>query len=126
MAAAEELPGSSQQRKLVAQLREYLLKDNNLFNANLARDEIASALGTNKNALNEAVKTVIGKTPMEYVRTMQLDEARWLLEKHPELTVEAVALNCGFNVVETFYRLFRKHYGITPAEYRKIALSEHN
>ncbi len=126
LAAAEELPGSSQQRKLVAQLREYLLKDNNLFNANLARDEIASALGTNKNALNEAVKTVIGKTPMEYVRTMQLDEARWLLEKHPELTVEAVALNCGFNVVETFYRLFRKHYGITPAEYRKIALSEQN
>lgn len=59
--------------------------------------------------------------PREYIRRVQLEEARRLLDKYPELTVEAVAFDCGFNALNTFYRLFRKHYGISPAQYRKIA-----
>lgn len=121
--AAPELPGDRQQRELVDRLREYLLREHNLVHADNSRDVLVAALGTNKNTLTEAVKAVTGKTPMEYIRTMQLEQARHLLDKHPELTVESVAFDCGFNAPNTFYRLFCKHYGISPAEYRKIASS---
>ena len=74
------------------------------------RDEIISALGTNKNLLTDAVRAVAGNSPMEYMRMLKLDEARKMLDHHPELTIEAIAFSCGFNIPSTFYRLFRKQY----------------
>jgi len=113
--------GSRQQRELIARLQKYLRTDKNFIKTEINRDELVAALGTNKNILSDAIRVVTGKTLMEYIRNMQLEEARHMLEKHPELTIEAIAADCGFNAPNTFYRLFQKNYEISPAEYRKIA-----
>ena len=117
----EPQPGTQQQLDLIERLHQYLLSNNNLAKAEMNRDELIAALATNKNILSEAVKTVTGKTLMEYIRFMQLEEARRMLDDHPELTIEAIATDCGFNTTNTFYRLFRKRYEISPAEYRKAS-----
>lgn len=122
--ASGEQPAESadqrQQQELVDRLHEYLLNDRKFVSADMNRNEIVSALGTNKNILSEAVKAIAGQTLMEYIRTIQLEEARRLLDNQPELTNENLAFDCGFNALSTFYRLFRKQYGITPNEYRKM------
>ncbi len=107
------------QKILVNQLQEYLLKNNRFAQTDFDRDDLVAALGTNKTYLFEAVKLVTGKSLQEYVNHLRLEEARHLIDLHPELTIEAIALDSGFNTTRTFYRLFRELYKISPADYRK-------
>ena len=109
------------QRELFTRLREYLLTDRCFANSDIDRNELFIHLSTNRTTLSEAVKVVTGKTLMEYVRSIQLEEAKKLLETQPVLTIEAIAGECGFNTPRTFYRNFREQYNISPAEYRKLS-----
>lgn len=111
---------SSQQRDLMAHLNRYLLDKQELRDINMNSKKLVSTLGTNKNLLSSAVKAVTGKTLMKYIRSLQLEEARRMIEHHPELTIEAIITESGFNSSSTFYRLFRKRYGVSPAKYRSL------
>ncbi len=53
----------------------------------------------------------------EYLIRFRLEKAtgRMLLTGE---TLTCIALSCGFNTVRSFNRMFKKHLGITPSEYR--------
>ena len=47
-----------------------------------------------------------------------MERAAKLLKEKPNYSIEAIAQECGVSVRQTFYRLFSKKYGMTPADYR--------
>jgi transcriptional regulator GlxA family with amidase domain len=59
-----------------------------------------------------------GMSPLEYVHTLPLEEAKQVLET-ADLPVEAVANEVGYEDASFFGRLFRRKIGLTPAQYRK-------
>src|SRR5690606_32934508 len=59
-----------------------------------------------------------GMSPLEYVHTLRLEEAKQMLESGA-LPVEAIANEVGYEDPGFFSRLFRRHVGMTPAQYRK-------
>ncbi|MDT8385958.1 MAG: helix-turn-helix domain-containing protein [Thiogranum sp.] len=59
-----------------------------------------------------------GMTPMEYVHTLRLEEAKQMLESG-DLPVEAIAGEVGYEDAAFFSRLFRRKVELTPAQYRK-------
>jgi AraC-like DNA-binding protein len=115
-----KLPGNKQQRQLVSRLREFLLKDRYFAIFDIDIQKLIPEMATNRTYLFEALKAVTGKTPMEFITHLRLDEAKRLLD-NSVLTIESIATECGFNTTSTFYRQFRDRYRITPSEYRKIA-----
>ena len=117
---------NTKQQQLVAKLHQYLLCDKKFTNFDIEYTDIVAALATNKTYLFDAVKTITGKTVQEYINYLRLDEAKKLLDSNPQHTIEAIAMDCGFNTARTFYRLFKKRYNLTPAEYGKMGLKKNN
>lgn len=59
-----------------------------------------------------------GMSPLEYVHTLRLEEAKQMLESGDE-PIEAIALEVGYQDASFFSRLFRRKVALTPAQYRR-------
>lgn len=59
-----------------------------------------------------------GYTPIEYVQTLRVEEAKQLLET-TDLPTDAVGESVGYADPASFRRLFRRLTGVTPARYRQ-------
>jgi transcriptional regulator GlxA family with amidase domain len=59
-----------------------------------------------------------GMSPLEYIHTLRLEEAKQLLES-TDLPIEAVATEVGYQDASFFNRLFRRKVQLTPAGYRR-------
>lgn len=59
-----------------------------------------------------------GESFRVHLNRVRLERAAELLCRTP-MTILAIALECGFQNISYFNRLFRERYGCTPGEYRK-------
>ena len=116
--------GNTRHQILFDKFHAYLLQDKNFTNPDIDYIKIAAALTTNKTYLYDAVKVVSGKSPIEYINGLRIEETRKMLEIRSDYSITLIASECGFNSYRTFQRFFRKTYRLRPVEYRKIAQTE--
>jgi transcriptional regulator GlxA family with amidase domain len=74
--------------------------------------------GLAERSFQRRFKLATGLTPMAYVQTLRIEEAKHLLET-TESPVEAVAEEVGYDDAAFFTRLFRRSVNLTPAHYRR-------
>lgn len=79
---------------------------------------MAKIAGLAERSFKRRFEQATGMSPLEYVHTLRLEEAKQLLEAS-ELPVEAVAEEVGYQDSSFFGRLFRRKVGLTPAQYRR-------
>ena len=63
-------------------------------------------------------QSATGLSPMEYVHTLRLEEAKHQLEIGEEV-VEAIANAVGYEDAGFFSRLFKRKVGLSPSQYRR-------
>lgn len=71
-----------------------------------------------KNKFAPLFRHFTGKGFPSYINTLRLEHAAKLLLDNRKHTIESIASDCGIPVAQTFYRLFRTQYGMTPTQYR--------
>lgn len=62
-------------------------------------------------------KEHVGQTIIEYAQSIRLTAAIHQM-KYTTMTLENIALNCGFSSYSYFHRVFKKYYQLSPSEYR--------
>jgi len=60
-----------------------------------------------------------GQLPMAYINSKRVEKAQTLLLT-TNMGLKAICDMAGFNHLTYFYRVFQKHTGITPAQYRRL------
>ena len=99
-----------------------LMKEQQLYtNSEIKRQDIAGQIGLSDRRLHDCVKNNTGMSFTDYINSLRLAHSRELLSRLDEnLTIEAIALDSGFNSRTTFYRLFNEKYGLSPKQFREF------
>lgn len=81
-------------------------------------NELAELYGLNPNYFSTLFKKEIGETVIGYFTRMRIKRACQLL-KTSEISVSDISKMIGYENVNYFYKLFKRHTGVTPMEYRE-------
>ena len=107
-------------RDMFLQLEQRIINERLFRKPKISRDELIALLGVDKGTFVSLLMVFSDKPFNRYINDMRLDYAAALLRKNTNFSVEAIAIDCGIPVRQTFYRLFTEKFGLSPAEYRKM------
>ena len=109
---------AEEERELYGKIVSYLSAENRFAETQISWDTLASALGTNRTYIANAIKKCTGLAVNEYVNMLRLEYARGLLVERPEDSITLISEEAGFGSVRNFNRLFVAKYAVSPTEYR--------
>jgi len=91
---------------------------------NLNLDQAAQMSGRSPSAVTRLFKKITGKSYKQYQMEFRLQRAAELLLNQPGRTVAEIAISCGFEDPFYFSRIFHKHTGFSPSNYRNRKTGE--
>jgi len=92
------------------------LMENNIDEP-LSLSEISQYAGLGKRQIQRLFKVYIGISPSTYYLEKRLNHAHKLLFES-KYTVENIAIRCGFSSLPSFYKCYKKRFGLPPLKAR--------
>lgn len=98
--------------------RTVAIIEKNLDNAEYSLTDLIKELYISRTNFFTKIKAITGQTPNEFILTIRLKKAAYLLKSEQYLSVTEVADRTGFSSQRYFSRCFKEMYGISPLYYR--------
>lgn len=89
----------------------------NNYSHEISSSDLASIAHISTYYFCRIFKQITGQTPTEYITELRLRKSIELL-KEDTLSITQIAMNCGFNDINYFSRIFKKRYGISPSKFQ--------
>lgn len=118
-----ELPTESRSNSSTKIDRKFInefiaIVENNLSNENFSVEDIYREIGISRIQLYRKVKALIGYNVNDYILTVRLQKAKFLLADM-QLSISEVAFKVGFSTQAYFSTVFKSKFSLTPSEYRE-------
>lgn len=84
----------------------------------LSLSRLAEELGIKEKYVSQLFKEQLGESFTQHLERLRMDEARTLLGD-PEVPVQDISRLCGYAAPNTFYKAFKRYYGVSPSVYRQ-------
>lgn len=114
------MPGAENRDKeseLVNKVKTYV--KTHITDQNISLEMIADYCSLSSGYVNRIFKNKTGQTLNEYIGDVRIKNALEMLMQTDD-TLEHIALCAGYGSANYFYSVFKKKYGVTPAEYRNV------
>ena len=106
---------------VLKEIEKQIFKKHIYLDKELSLNQFALTINVNPTLLSQIVKNEKGLGFKDYINGFRVKHSMKLIEEKYLLEYSVVALSgdCGFNSPQTFFRVFKKTYKVTPAEYWK-------
>lgn len=86
------------------------------FSENFSLDQLAIVTGVGVRTLQKGFKSVLGTSPVSYIRAIRLEMARkrLLVALENKESVTDIAYSCGFGHLNKFTKYYKEYFGETP------------
>lgn len=102
-----------QLRRVMSQLHEGLAED-------LSLDTLARSVDLSRFHFARSFQHTTGLAPYQYLLKLRMEKAAALLAD-TKVPIDAVALKVGYRSAKTLRRPFKRHFRLTPEEFRRIS-----
>ena len=92
--------------------------EDNVADAEITVDQLAAYVGMGRTSMYNKIKGLTGKSPVELIQAFRLEKATFYL-KSGQFSVSETSYKVGFSDPGYFSRSFKKHFGMSPADYIK-------
>ena len=108
-----------QQQSILIKFNQVMQEQKPYLKSNFSLPELAHLLGVSVHALSQAINDGLGKSFFELVAGYRVEEAKRLLLEQPNIKVEEIAEQVGYNSKSSFNTAFKKFTGSTPSAFRE-------
>ncbi len=112
----EEIVITDRDEQLIKKVLAWL--EENVADADVTVDQLAMYVGMGRTSMYNKIKGLTGKSPVELIQEFRMEKATYYL-KSGQFSVSETSYKVGFSDPGYFSRSFKKHFGISPADYIK-------
>lgn len=118
------LPASPDSDRRVEMVKNVITYMEQHFSEKIYIHDLAHQINMNEQYFCRFFKKIIGRSPISYLNDLRIRQAARLL-RETDHSVMNICLECGFNNLGNFMQIFKKHYNMTPLQFRKQIKSKY-
>lgn len=109
---------SPEHEAILQRLRDLFERDKPFLSTGFSLPDLASRLNVPTHTLSQLINDRMGKNFFELIADYRIREAKRLLTDQPNIKIEEIAEQVGYNSKSSFNIAFKKITGKTPSEFR--------